>query len=61
MKALRWIGLDEALLLVAVGLIGYGLWDVWRPGAYLVAGVVLLWIVLPARVPFVVRESRRDR
>lgn len=49
------IGVDELLLVVALGLIAAGLWQAWKPGAYLVPGLVLLWIVLPARAAFVVR------
>lgn len=49
------IGVDEVLLVVALLLIAAGMWQVWKPGAYLVPGIVLLWIVLPARAAFVVR------
>jgi hypothetical protein len=57
--AITWVvsnvGVDELLLAVALGLIAVGLWSVWRPGAYLVPGLVLLWIVMPARAPFLTR------
>jgi hypothetical protein len=45
------------MLLLALGLIAAGLWQVWRPGVYLVPGLVLLWIVLPPRRPFIERPA----
>jgi hypothetical protein len=33
--------------------------DVWRPGVYIVPGAVLLWIVLPTRRAFVLKDSQR--
>lgn len=57
--ALRWIpreiGSDEILIGAGLGLIAAGLWDVWRPGALIVPGAVLVWIGLPQRAPFVSR------
>jgi len=57
------IGRDELVLLLALGLIGAGLWQVWWPGTFIVPGLVLLWLALPSRAPFVARESdpRRKR
>jgi len=49
------IGADELGLALALGLIAVGLWSVWRPGSFLVPGVILLWIALPARRPFIER------
>lgn len=49
------VGPDEALLAVALALIAIGFSKVWLPGAYLVPGFVLLWIVMPARAPFIAR------
>lgn len=46
---------QSLLLGVAIGLIAFSLWTVWRPGAYLVPGIILLWIVLPTRRPFIDR------
>ena len=54
-------GQDEIALIVALGLIAFGLWDVWRPGSFIAPGVVLLWIYLPARLPFVVTPSGQAR
>lgn len=53
----RELDADVILLVLALGLIAVGLWQCWRPGAFLVPGVVLLWIAVPARRPFVVRDS----
>lgn len=55
------IGRDEVYLCGALALIGYGCWDLWRPGSFLVPGIVLLWISLPQRARFVERppESKK--
>jgi hypothetical protein len=54
----RWLvdNLHELLLVCALALIARGLLEVWHAGAYLVPGVVLLWIVLPTRHAFVVGD-----
>lgn len=51
-----WIG--AGVILVSVGMR-----DVWAPGAYIIPGLVILWIWLPARAPFVVRatEDKKGR
>lgn len=58
-----YVGADEAMLAIALMLIAAGFWSWWRPGAYLVPGVVLLWIALPSRVPFISgwRSDTRSR
>lgn len=48
-------------LLFGLALVSVGLWDAWRPGAFLAPGVVLVWLALPARVPFVMRPSGAER
>ena len=53
MNLKREIGRDEVALVVALGLVALGCWDFWRPGAALVPGLVMLWLFLPARRPFV--------
>lgn len=57
------LGRDEAMLLIALGLLSWGCGQVWSPAALLVPGAVLLWIYLPPRVPFVVvsRDPERSR
>jgi hypothetical protein len=61
------VGVDELLLLVALGLITTGLWVVVGIAALIAPGLVLLWIALPSRTGFLVRASeleapkRRDR
>jgi hypothetical protein len=49
------IGVDELLLVLALTLVAVGMWQVWKPGAYLVPGLVLLWIVLPQRASWIAR------
>ncbi len=55
------IGLDEIVLALALGLIGLGCWMVWKPGAFLVPGLVLLWLALPPRAPFVNRPPDKPQ
>jgi len=47
---------EELMVAAAIALIAAGLRDVWAPGAYIVPGLVLLWIYLPARTAFVVSK-----
>lgn len=50
---------DDLLFAVGLGLASIGLGYIWRPaGAVLFAGVVLLWLFLPARVPFIAGRPR---
>ena len=52
------IGRDEIVLVVALGLVGYGLWlTSWKPAAFIVPGLVLLWMALPPRKVFIVRPD----
>ena len=55
------IGLDEVVVLAALVLIAVGFWQAWRPGAFLVPGLVLLWISLPRRLPFIVRSPDPEK
>ncbi len=55
------IGIDELALALALGLIGLGCWMVWKPGAFLVPGLVLLWLALPSRAPFVSRPPDKPQ
>lgn len=48
---------EELLLIAALALIARGFWLSWRPGAYLVPGLVILWIALPSRASFVARRK----
>lgn len=49
------IGLDDVVLALALLLVAIGFWLVWRPGAFIAPGLVLLWLVLPSRAPLVTR------
>jgi hypothetical protein len=52
------IGRDEMVLVVALGLVGYGLWlTPWKPAAFIGPGLVLLWMALPPRKRFIVRQD----
>jgi hypothetical protein len=53
------IGVDELVLGAGLGLIAWGCWHVWRPAAAIAPGVVLLWISLPGRSPFIVQPKTR--
>ncbi len=53
------IGPDEIMLATALLLVSAGFWTVWRPASYLVPGLVLLWIALPQRASFVLRQAPR--
>lgn len=61
--ALAWMGTtiaeqfgrDELLLACGLLLVVSGLWQTWRPGAFLVPGCVLLWIAMPSRAAFLER------
>lgn len=52
------VGPDELVLLAGLALVADGLWQVWRPGAFLAPGVVLVWIALPERKPFIERRPQ---
>ncbi len=46
------IGIEEVAIYTALALIAWGCWFVWKPGAAIVPGVVMLWLYLPPRAPF---------
>jgi hypothetical protein len=47
------IELDDVVLGIGLLLVAVGLWQCWRPGAYLVPGAVVVWIALPTRGRFI--------
>lgn len=49
------VGVDELLLAIALALLSAGAWMVWPPSGLLAPALVLLWIVLPSRAPFIAR------
>lgn len=60
-KAIRSsVDLADLLVLAGLVLIVAALWDVSRPAALGIPGVVLVWIALPPRPPFVMR-GKGDR
>lgn len=50
------IGPDEIQLWLGLLLVAAGFWWVWKPGACLVPGSILIWTSLPTRAPFVARR-----
>lgn len=50
------VGIEEVAIYAALALIAVGSWQVWRPGAFLVPGAVMLWMYLPQRTTFIKRS-----
>jgi hypothetical protein len=44
---------SDVLTSLGVIVIAIGLWDVYRPAAFVVAGLVLVWCGLPPRPPLI--------
>ena len=57
----RAFGLEDLVLLIALSLLAIGLWQAWKPGAFIVPGLILLWLSLPARTGFVVKEQQQQK
>jgi hypothetical protein len=55
------VGFDELLLVIGLLLIARGLWLAWEPAAYLVPGLVILWIALPSRSVFVAQHHEPEK
>lgn len=54
LKALRKVlEPSDAWVLLGLALVAIGLWQVSPPAALVAVGVVLLWVGLPPRPPFV--------
>lgn len=52
------VGPDEIHFWLGLALLSAGLWMVWAPGACLAPGLVLVWVSLPTRAPFVARSHQ---
>lgn len=52
---------EDALTLIGLFLVGGGFWLWSRPLALIVPGLILLWMFLPPRPPFVEASSRARR
>lgn len=52
---------EDALTLIGLVMVGAGFWLWSKPLALIVPGVILLWIFLPPRPPFVEAPSRSRR
>ena len=59
----RVVGPDEALCLVGLGLVTCGAWPVLGQAALVLPGVVVVWLTIPSRRPFVSHppERRQER
>ena len=51
------IGVDELLIVVALTLVTVALWPRFGRQALLVPGLVVLWVALPSRAPFIARPT----
>lgn len=60
--AVALVGVDEFFLTMGLVLLTVGLWTLIGWTALVAPGIVLLWIYVPARVPFVAGQpSRKPR
>lgn len=55
------IGRDELALAVSLGLLARGCWLMpsWQAAAYLAPAIVLLWVFLPQRSPFIHKPPQK--
>lgn len=51
------IGADELLVVAGLGLLTAGLWPIVQESALIAPGLVLLWIALPQRTPFLAGQT----
>lgn len=51
---------EDVLMLIGLALLAGGLWLLSHPAALIVPGIVLLWMFLPARPPFIERAATRE-
>lgn len=58
LKALD-LGRSEAIVLVGLGLIAVGCWQMFQPAAYLVPGLICVWYGLPSRPNFIDKKGGR--
>lgn len=54
------IGADELGVAMAIGVLTAGLWPRFGRDTLIVDGVILLWMFLPARAPFIIGPSVTD-
>ena len=59
----RWVEAyaDEIGIALGVGGVAVGLWAIWWPAAVIVTGLVILWVSVPTRAPFIERPKTEDR
>lgn len=51
----KQVDVSQLLHLVGLGLVSYGSWLVYEPAGYLAPGLVLVWLTMPSRPPFLRR------
>ena len=56
----REIDADVVGLVLALALLTAGLWPDLQRRALVVPGIVLLWLILPARAPFIHRSDSKE-
>ena len=58
-----WLGgyLEEFAIAAALILLAVGFWMAWRPGAFIIPALVILWLTIPSRGPFVDRHAPNVR
>ena len=65
-KAMAWVGAalaserEEIAVGIGAMLLAVGLWQWWPPAAFIAVGLVVLWVALPSRSPFVERPPAKD-
>lgn len=59
----KWLEAYAEELGIALGLcfVAVGLWYLLWPAALIVTGLVILWVTLPTRAPFIERPKAEER
>lgn len=60
-RALRELDAQTLIFTSGLALLSIGAGMVFRPAAFFVPGGILVWMLLPARPPFVARPTDRKR
>jgi hypothetical protein len=56
-----FVDLDDVFVFGGCVLLYYGMAEAWRPGRFLAPALVLLWVYVPQRVPFIARTAEKRR
>lgn len=52
---------EDVLTLIGLGMLAGGLWQISHAASIAVPGVILLWMFVPPRPPFIERPATRAR